>query len=158
MTKPLDLSGGVKRHGVSGSCPSPVSNEMVSLVMGGWGRYVWRNRESAESIGFPASCPLAMFWESGAASPGGLVLTAEAEPMSPMVVMTNEMLDRVGDPARLIAWLYWAYPDSAGSVEAVAREATRILPFRVSYRSADRWLGAVSGAVLNEVGDFSGIS
>jgi len=130
------------------ACPSPCMDQRVILVMAQWGRWQWRNREPSMSHGYPSVNVLSVDWGLGR----GDDFHYEEELMPPMVEMANQVLLDLKGPAQVFAWARWAMP-SSGSIPKVIRAADSLLPYDVTRVDAERWINAISGAVMARLGD-----
>ena len=129
-------------------CPSPCADERVTLIMGQWGRWQWRNRDQSVELGYPSVNPISVDWGLGGEGDFGF----EEALMPPLVELADQVIQDMNGPAREFAMARWAQPHS-GNVSQVVRAADARLPYDVSRVDTERWLAAIAGAVMATLGD-----
>ena len=132
-------------RGLSGACPSPLSNVIVTAALGDWGRYQWHHRDPMSVHGYPSTNPLSPSWGLGRGD------DFEYESTMPnMVEVAHQQIITLSGPAAVFAWLYWAHP-RGGNIASVERMANNLLPYAVKRCDVEQWLAAIAGAVLGQL-------
>lgn len=135
-------------------CPAPANDPRVDLAMMLWGQYQWANRDHTQLSGFPSTNPLALDWGLGRADDFEYVSSMPAT-----VEIAHQLLMDIGEPvAVVVAWGYWAKPRSFGiasGIDPIAHMASGLLTYKVTRVDVERWIAAISGAVMCTFGDMS---
>lgn len=136
--------------GLGDDCPNPINQPVVMLAMSEWADFV---RARSEVSGFyPGSGYSGTNWLHESHGLGGGEDYDDTEPPPPTVQSVNDLLESIGGPASVIAYLYWAHSSTVGSVHAVTGMANHKLPYTIKRVDVDRWLSVISGAVLARYG------
>lgn len=136
------------------SCPNPCIDERVLFVMSFWGRWQWSNRAEDSGLGFPTVNVISPYHGLGVPVDDCEWLESE---VGSIIETVNSLLKVMGPVAEAFALATWVRPSSQG-IKGVTDRVDRYLDCDVKRIDSERWVSAISGAVIATMGDFDCLS